>query len=233
MNDVVPRHIGIIPDGNRRFSKHLMLKPWKGHEFGYQKFKRVIEWCKEYKIKEITIYAFSLENFKRPKEEFDYLMKLFKEAFSELMTSKDKEKIENIKISFIGRLKLFPKEVQEKMRELAMQTKNNTPYKLNLAMAYSGQAEIVDTTKELIKKVQNGELKIEDIDESMFEKNLELSSEPDLIIRTSEKRLSGFLSYQSAYAELIFVDKLWPEFEKEDFIECLNEFSLRKRRFGG
>lgn len=229
----IPNHIGLIPDGNRRFSKRLMLKPWKGHEFGYKKFKRLLEWCREYKIKELTIYAFSLENFKRPKKEFNFLMELFKEAFKELITSGDKEKLKNIRIKFIGRLKLFPQEIQNIMYELEEKTKNNKPYKLNLAMAYSGRAEIVDTTKKLIKKVQEGNLKIENINESIFKENLELTTEPDLIIRTSESRLSGFLPYQSAYSEIVFLPKiLWPEFNKQDFIDCINKFSSRKRRFG-
>tara|TARA_Y100000310_G_C20496060_1_gene721588 strand:+ start:183 stop:884 length:702 start_codon:yes stop_codon:yes gene_type:complete len=232
MENQVPKHIGLIIDGNRRFSKRLMLKPWKGHEFGYKKVKKVIEWCKEYpNIKEITIYAFSLENFKRPKKEFDYLMGLFKKAFQELMT-KDKERLKQIKVQFIGRIKLFPKEIQKVMQELQEKTKNNKPYTLNFAMAYSGQAEVVDATKRIVEKVENGDLNIDEINEQVFKENLDLSSEPDLVIRTSEKRLSGFLLFQSAYAEIMFVDKLWPEFEKEDFVACINEFSSRKRRFG-
>jgi len=119
------------------------------------------------------------------------------------------------------------------MQELMEFTKNNSPFKVNFAMAYSGRAEIVDATKLIIKKIKNKELKEEDLNENIFAKNLYLNSEPDLIIRTSESRLSGFLTYQSTYSELEFLpDKLWPEFSKEDFTNCIKKFYTRQRRFG-
>ena len=227
----VPTHLGIILDGNRRFAKRLMLKPFKGHEWGYEKVKKTMDWCKEFKIRELTLYAFSLENFDRPKEEFDYLMNLFEKAFKEL--KKDWEKIKDLKIRFIGRISMFPDKVQNAMKDLMEATVNNTPFTLNFAMAYSGRAEIVDATKKIAEQIKDGKLDIDQINEEVFEHNLYLDSDPDLIIRTSESRLSGFLTYQSVYAEIIFLpDKLWPEFEKEDFIKCLEEFNNRDRRFG-
>lgn len=229
----VPKHIGIILDGNRRFSKKLMLKPYKGHEWGYEKVKKLFEWCQELGIYELTLFTFSIENFNRPKDEFDYLMKLFTRAFKELKKNCKDEKFKKIKVNFIGRLSMFPKEVLDSMKELIEATKDNKPYTINFAMAYGGRAEIIDATKKIAEQVKKGKLNINDINEEMFSENLYLNDEPDLIIRTSESRLSGFLLWQGSYAEIIFLpNKLWPEFEKEDFIACIEEYKNRQRRFG-
>ena len=226
----VPKHIGIILDGNRRFAKRLMLKPYKGHEYGAEKIEKLLEWCKELGIKEITLYCFSIENFNRPKNEFEYLMNLFKEEFTKL---KDDPRIKDIKVNFIGRLNMFPKNVRDSMNVLIENTKSNKPYTINFAMAYGGRAVVIDATRKIAEQVKNGKLDVDKINEEVFEKNLYTASEPDLIIRTSgEKRTSGFLIYQGAYAELIFVDKMWPEFEKEDLINAIKEYSNRERRFG-
>jgi len=228
----VPKHIGIIMDGNRRFAKRLMLKPWKGHEYGAEKVKKLFEWCKELGIKEVTLYAFSIENFNRPKDEFDYLMNLFIAEFDKLKEDKSLYE-EKIRINFIGRIKMFPKEVYEKMKELMEKTKNHSNYTVNFAMAYGGRAEVIDAVKKIATNVKEGKLDIEQINEEVFDKNVYNESAPELIIRTSgEKRLSGFLLWQSAYSELFFVDKMWPEFEKEDLIKCVQEYSNRERRFG-
>jgi len=228
----VPKHIGIILDGNRRFAKRLMLKPWKGHEWGAGKVKKVLEWSDRIGIKEITFYTFSLENFNRPKREFDYLMNLFVKEAKEI--SKDPKIMEKgLKISFIGKLNLFPKKVQEVMNLLMEKTKNNNKKIVNFAMAYSGRAEIIDAAKKVAEQVRQGKLDISQINEETFSKNLYIESEPDLIIRTSESRLSGFLPYQSVYSEIIFLpNKLWPEFEEQDFINCIKEYQHRQRRFG-
>ncbi len=224
------KHIGVILDGTRRFSKRLMQSPKKGHEWGYKKVKEFLTWCKEYKIKEITIYCFSLENFNRPKKEFNYLMNLFKKAFIEL--SKEKE-LKKTKIDFIGRLWLLPKDLQKMIYKIKEETKNNKPYKVNFAIAYGGRAEIIDAAKKIAEAVKYNDLDPKDIDEKLFENYLYLNSEPDLIIRTAESRLSGFLLWQSSYSEIIFLPKkLWPEFTKQDFINCLKEYSNRDRRFG-
>jgi len=226
----LPRHIGIILDGNRRFAKRLMKAPEKGHEWGYKKVKELINWCMEFKIKELTLYAFSLENFNRPKREFNYLMNLFKKAFSELRKEKN---INKIKIKFIGKTSLFPENLQKEMFRLEEKTKNNKKFRLNFAMAYTGRAEILDAVKKIAEAVKYSDMDIKEINEKTFAENLYLNSEPDLVIRTSETRLSGFLTWQSVYSELIFLPKiLWPEFTKELFIECLEEYSNRQRRFG-
>ncbi|MBU2640000.1 MAG: di-trans,poly-cis-decaprenylcistransferase [Nanoarchaeota archaeon] len=226
------KHVGIILDGNRRFAKRLMLKPFKGHEWGYKKIEKLFEWCKEFKIKELTLYAFSIENFDRPKKEFDYLMNLFERAFKE--TKENKKIHENkIKINFIGRIEMFPEKVKKAMKDLMEATKTYSDYIVNFAMAYGGRAEIIDATKKISQQIKDGKLNVEDINEEVFKKNIYLESEPDLIIRTSESRLSGFLLWQGSYAEIIFLPNvLWPEFSKEHFISCLEEYSKRQRRFG-
>lgn len=227
-----PKHIGIIMDGNRRFSKRLMLTPWKGHEFGARKVEKVLNWAKELGIKELTLYAFSVENFNRPKEEYDFLMKLFNKEFDNILKDDELEKNE-IKINFIGRINLFPKEIYEKMKQIMDRTKNFSKFIVNFAMAYGGRAEIIDATKKIANLVKEGKIDVDDIDETLFMNNLYLKSEPELVIRTSgEKRFSGFLLWQISYSELFFVDKLWPEFEKEDLISIVNEFKNRDRRFG-
>lgn len=226
------KHLGIVLDGNRRFAKRLMLEPWKGHELGFKKLEKLLEWCKEFEIKEMTLYCFSLENFNRPKLEFDFLMKIFKEAFEKLKT--DKRIHENkIKLRFIGKTELFDKEIQERITELEEMTKDYGDYIINFAFAYSGREEIVDATRKIAEQVKERKLDIKDINEEVFKRNLWLNSEPDLIIRTSESRLSGFLLFQSAYSEIIFLpDKLWPEFTKQDLIDCICEYKKRSRRFG-
>src|SRR3989344_6355547 len=154
----VPRHVGIILDGNRRFSKKLMLKPWKGHEYGAKKIESLLEWCKEIGIKEITLYCFSIENFNRPKDEFNYLMNLFKEEFIKL---KDDSRLDEIRVNFIGRINMFPKEVLNSMNVLMEKTKNNKPYTLNFAIAYGGRAEVIDATRKIAEQVKNGRLDVD------------------------------------------------------------------------
>lgn len=228
----VPRHIGIIMDGNRRFSKKLMLKPWLGHEWGAKQLEKVLEWCSEYGISEITLYTFSIQNFDRPKQEFDYLMKLFLDNFEKVKT--DKRIFENdIKINVIGRLWMFPEDVQKKLYEIMDLTKGHKKNVINFAMAYGGREEVIDAAIKIAEQAKGGKLDLKDINEQTFKNYLYLGSEPDLIIRTGgEKRTSNFLAYQSSYSEYIFVEKMWPEFEKEDFIGCLDEYSSRKRKFG-
>ena len=228
----VPKHIGIILDGNRRFSKRLMIKPWKGHEWGAKKVEKLLEWAKEIGIDELTLYAFSIENFDRQKKEFEYLMDLFRKELPRLL--KDERIHESkIRVNFIGRIWMFPKDIQEMMHNVMDKTKNYSNSQINFAMAYGGRTEVVDAAKKIAEKVKNGKLDIEQINEEIFKDNLYLADEPDLIIRTGgEKRTSNFLSYQGAYSEWIFLDIMWPEFEKKDLINCINEYQSRKRRFG-
>jgi tritrans,polycis-undecaprenyl-diphosphate synthase [geranylgeranyl-diphosphate specific] len=227
-----PKHVAIILDGNRRFAKRLMLQPWKGHEYGVEKVKKIFDWGKKYDIKMLTLYTFSIQNFNRPKEEFDYLMNLFLKEFHKF---KDDPKIKEykIKIKVIGEKKLFPKEVQDALSEIEERTKNNDGYVINFAMAYGGRNEIVEASKNIVKDVLDQKLSLEDINEEIFENYLYIKDQPDMIIRTGgEKRISNFLSFQSAYSELFFLDKMWPEFEEEDLFKIMEEYKERERRFG-
>jgi len=223
-----PKHIAIILDGNRRFAKKLMLEPWKGHEYGKEKVEKLLDYAKDLGIKEITLYCLSCENIKsRPKNELVYLFRIFKEAFKTI--SKEKIEKNRIKIRFIGNLHLLPQDLREECKKLEKATINNSNFIVNFAIAYGGRQEIIDAVKSIIKN----KIKPEELTEEIFEKNLLLSSEPDMIIRTGgEKRTSNFLPWQSTYSEWFFLDKFWPEFDKKDLIECIEEFKARKRNYG-
>ena len=231
-NQSNPKHIGIILDGNRRFSKRLMLEPWKGHEYGAKKVAKLFDWCKELDIKELTLYLFSMQNFNRPENEFNFLMKLFKEFFQDqnnLQSMHDNQ----IRVRFIGRIHLFPKELHQLMIKLMDETKDYDQYNMNFAMAYGGREEIIDGIKKLANDLKEQKISAEEITEESFSSYLYLKNEPELIIRTGgDHRTSNFLVWQSWYSEWFFLDKFWPEFEKEDLIEIIKEFSQRERRFG-
>jgi tritrans,polycis-undecaprenyl-diphosphate synthase [geranylgeranyl-diphosphate specific] len=229
----VPKHIAIIIDGNRRFAKRLMMKPWMGHEWGFKKVEKLLEWLSELKfVKELTLYAFSMQNFNRPKDEFDYLMKIFKELCDKF--SDDPKIMENgLRINFIGRTHLFPVDLQEKMKKVSEKTKNNDKYIINIALAYGGREEVIDAVKKVGEQIKKGTLDVDKINEEVFSKNLYMESEPDIIIRTGgEKRTSNFLIWQSNYSEWFFLEKTWPEFEKEDLLKVIEEYKQRERRFG-
>ncbi|MEK6906614.1 MAG: polyprenyl diphosphate synthase [Nanoarchaeota archaeon] len=218
-------HLGIILDGNRRFSKRLMKEPWKGHEHGAEKLKKLIDWCPDFNIKELTLYCFSLENFNRPKKEFEYLMDLFKKELLDLKNNSQLDE-KKIRVRFIGKRELLDKELQNLMSEIEEKTKSYNNFVVNFAIAYGGRQEIVEAVK---KVVYNNE----EINEENIQKNLWMPEEPDLIIRTGgEKRTSNFLPWQSTYSEWIFLDALWPEFTKEDLKNSVDEFNNRQRRFG-
>ncbi|MBI2546747.1 di-trans,poly-cis-decaprenylcistransferase [Candidatus Woesearchaeota archaeon] len=228
----VPRHIAIVLDGNRRFAKRLMLKPFMGHEWGAKKVEMLLEWCKELGVQELTLYSFSIENFNRPKEEFDYLIGIFKKEFSKLLLDKRLDK-EQIRVNFIGRISMFPEEVQHIMQQLMKNTRNHGKFILNFAMAYGGRAEVIDAVRKIGEQVKQGTIAVDAINEEVFGRNLYMNDEPELIIRTGgERRTSNFLIWQSHYSEWVFLEKMWPEFEKEDFVNCIEEYSRRERRFG-
>jgi tritrans,polycis-undecaprenyl-diphosphate synthase [geranylgeranyl-diphosphate specific] len=227
-----PKHVAIILDGNRRFAKKLMLEPWKGHDYGRKKVEELLEWSKELGIKELTFYAFSMQNFNRPKQEFDYLMGIFKSAFMDFLKE---PKIDEYKVHLrvIGRYEMFPKDVVKALEDAMARTKYYDQYYLNFALAYGGREELTDAMKKIAQKVADGELRPEDVDEKVVQKNLYMESEPDLIIRTGgEKRTSNFLMWQASYSEWFFIDKTWPEFTKEDLVQIIEEFKQRDRRFG-
>lgn len=231
-----PEHVAIILDGNRRWAFHNALIPWIGHRHGANKIDDLMDWCIELDVKFITLYAFSTENFSRPQKEVEEIMKLIEEKLRSIL---EIERIhENkIRVKAIGRIDLLPKSIQELIQSVEEATKTYNDRFLNVALAYGGRAEIVDATKKIANKVKNGELKIEKINEKLFEKYLYTAHMPkqdaDLIIRTSgEERLSGFLSWQSAYSELCFVDVNWPDFRRIDLLRAVRTYQRRKRRFG-
>jgi len=233
----VPVHLSIIPDGNRRFAKRLLENPGKGHEWGTEKLKKVLEWCRELGIKNVTFYTLSLENLdKRPKEELDFLFTLARKELNDIINNpKNWTHETRTKLRFFGQLQKLPKDLQEKMERIGEMTKHYKNYSLNLAIAYGGRQEIVDAVRKIASEVSHGRISPESIDELVIKHNLSTNGtpDPDLIIRTGgEKRTSNFLPFQSTYSELIFLDTLWPELEKKEFFKAIREFGERERKFG-
>ena len=210
-----------------------MLEPWKGHEYGAEKVKKLISWCGELGINQVTLYAFSIQNFNRPKAEFEYLMNLFEKTFKETVNDQDVHK-KKVRFRFIGRIHLFPEKVQKQIKELEKATENYSDFVVNIALAYGGREELIDAVKKVGRLIEEGKITDKEITEELISKNLYMSDEPELIIRTGgEKRTSNFLIWQASYSEWIFIEnKTWPEFEKEDLIKCVEEYNSRERRFG-
>jgi tritrans,polycis-undecaprenyl-diphosphate synthase [geranylgeranyl-diphosphate specific] len=229
-------HIAIILDGNRRWASENDLNPWLGHKKGAEKVEQLLEWCDKLNVKFVTLYTFSTENFRRSPLEVEEIMRIAEEKFSKLLTN---ERIHRNKVhvKVIGRVNLLPESLQQLIADVEKATANYDNQFLNFAFAYGGRAEIVDAAKTIVEKVKNGELDLEDVNESTFEKYLYTShmtkQDPDLIIRTSgEERLSGFLLWQSAYSELCFLDVYWPDFRLIDLLRAMRTFQNRKRRYG-
>ena len=219
-------HVGIILDGNRRFARKHGWKPWVGHDKGFEKLDKVLDWMVKLKIKEVSLYCFSIQNFDRSEMEKKHLFDIFRKEAKKLL--EDKRVYDNkIKIRFAGRLEMFPSDMQELMKELMGKTAGHDKYIVNYAMAYGGREEIVDAANKL--KAGSKEITKESLQSTMW-----VPEDMDVVIRTSgEYRLSGFFPWQAHYAELFFIDKLWPEFEKEDLIKVIEEFKAkRERRFG-
>ncbi len=235
-NGVKPGHIAIILDGNRRWASEKALNPWFGHEKGAEKVEQLLDWCSKLGVKSITLYAFSTENFRRSKNEVEEIMRIAQEQFRKILTDERIHK-NKVHVKVIGRLSLLPKDLQQLIMDVENATRDYDDHFLNLALAYSGRAEIVDAAKKIAERVHEGELGPEEIDEQVFEKYLYTShmskQDPDLIIRTSgEERLSGFLLWQSAYSELCFLDVYWPGFRFIDLLRAVRTFQKRRRRFG-
>jgi tritrans,polycis-undecaprenyl-diphosphate synthase [geranylgeranyl-diphosphate specific] len=235
-NGPKPEHIAIILDGNRRWASDKDLGPWFGHEKGAEKVEQLLDWCLKLDVKSITVYAFSTENFRRTKSEIEEIMRISEGEFRKILTDERIHK-DKVRVTFIGRIKLLPEDLQQLMMDVERATQNYNDHFLNIAFAYGGRAEIVDAAKKIAEKVQKGELAPEKVDEQMFEKYLYTShlpkQDPDLIIRTSgEERLSGFLLWQSAYSELCFLDVYWPDFRLIDLLRAVRTLKKRKRRFG-
>lgn len=229
----LPQHIAIILDGNGRWAKKRGLPRTAGHQEGAMNVKEISILCSNMGIKALTIYAFSTENWKRPKEEVKFLMKLpirfFDEFAPELMAN-------NIRLKTIGEPSALPEELQNKIVEISEMTKNNTNMVLTIALNYGSQDEIKRAVQEVASQVKAGELLVEDINESLIEEHLMTADLPplDLMIRTSgEKRISNFLLWQMAYAELYFTTVAWPDFKENQLLEAFADYQERDRRFGG
>ncbi|MBD3163950.1 di-trans,poly-cis-decaprenylcistransferase [Candidatus Woesearchaeota archaeon] len=225
-------HIGIILDGNRRFAKKKKMAEWRGHSYGAKKVMRLLDWCAELKVRELTLYSFSVENFKRPEKEKAEIFKLFRRHMKRL-EKEEKFRKNGIKIRFAGRIGMFPSDITENMKRLMEKTKDNKGLVLNFAMGYGGRAEIVDAVRKICRMVKEGKIDVESVDEQTITSNLYIEDEPELIIRPGgEKRVSNFLIWQGYYSEWHFTDKLWPEFTKKDIKDAIDDFNRRERRFG-
>ena len=231
--DKLPQHLAIIMDGNGRWAKKRGLPRSAGHKEGAKSVRRVITSCLDFNIPILTIYAFSTENWKRPKQEIVYLLKLF-----ERFLSKEKANLikNNIKINFIGRLNNLPDSLTEKMKELHESTISNNKLVLNVAINYGGRAEIVDALKSIALKIEEKKLNIEEINENTIRDNLYTQNlpDPDLLIRTAgEMRISNFMIWQIAYTELWVTPVYWPDFDENNLIEAIRNFQKRVRKYGG
>ena len=227
-----PKHVAIIMDGNGRWAKQKGMLRVFGHRNGVKAVKQTVEAAAKIGIEVLTLYAFSTENWQRPKSEVKALMKILVSSLKDELETFQKN---NIRLQTIGQIHNLPKKAQKELLEVIELTKNNTSMVLNLALSYGSREEIVNTIKNISKKVVNKQLSIEEIDEKIINNHLYTFTLPDVdfLIRTSgEKRISNFLLWQIAYAELYFTDVLWPDFRKEDFFKAILEFQHRERRFG-
>jgi undecaprenyl diphosphate synthase len=228
----LPRHIAIIMDGNGRWAKKRHLPRHAGHKAGVEAVRRAIKLCGEHGIEVLTLFAFSSENWQRPKQEVNLLMELFMTALQREIKALHKNKV---RLRFIGAREAFSDKLQQLIAESEKLTEHNTGLILIVAANYGGRWDIVEAAKSLAKQVEQGTLRSEDINDSLFATQLCLADlpEPDLFIRTSgEKRISNYLLWQLAYTELYFTDTLWPDFDKDTFMQALDFFTSRQRRFG-
>lgn len=227
----IPYHVGIILDGNGRWANERGLKRSEGHKAGFETLKILSKHVFTRGVKVLSVFAFSTENFNRTKEEVDYLMNLFLKGFKNSIKEFNKN---NIKVVFSGRKEPLSDKVYESMKSLEKETLNNTGGILNICLNYGGQTEIVDTTKKLINDVLDGKLKTEDITPEIFMKNLYNDLPPmDFLIRTSgEIRVSNFMLFSLAYAEMYFPKTYFPDFKESEFDKSLEEYTKRDRRFG-
>ena len=230
---LVPQNLGIIMDGNGRWAKKRGLPRQAGHVTGAQVFRKITKYCEKCGVKFLTVYAFSTENWKRPQEEVDAIMNLLRQYLKESLADFQQE---NIRTRFIGDRSALAEDILELIREAEETTAHKTGMTLNIALNYGGQQELTAAAQALARRVQAGEITAEDINEEMLGAALYTEDQPpvDLILRPSgEYRLSNFLIWQSAYAEFVFMDVLWPDFTEADLERAFEEYARRNRRFGG
>lgn len=230
--ELLPRHVAVIMDGNGRWAKRQGLPRIVGHKAGVNALKDLLHCCKDWGIKALTAYAFSTENWKRPQEEVEFLMTLFQRVLRQELREMVEE---NVQIQFVGDLSALPKALQMEISRSMAETKDNRSIRLTIATNYGGRQEILQACVAIAQKVKEGLLKPEEISEEVFESHLYTAGigDPDLLIRTSgEMRLSNFLLWQMAYGEIYISDALWPDFNRSEFHRALSAYQQRERRFG-
>lgn len=223
----IPRHIAFIMDGNRRFATKTHVQKSEGHSKGFEKLAECLQWCLELGVKEVTVYAFSIENFKRSKEEVDTLMKLAREKFKVLFEEKEKLMKNDVCIRVIGNLDLLPDDIKKSIAKSMLLTKDNQKSILNVGFAYTSTDEICHSIKTIVEGVKSNHILIEDINEDVLSQCMytNLSPNPDILIRTSgEVRLSDFLLWQCSNSQLYFAEVLWPEFNIWDLMACVFKY---------
>lgn len=230
--DRLPAHVAAIMDGNGRWAKRRGLPRLLGHQRGVDALKDLLRCCRDWGVSALTAYAFSTENWGRPLEEVEFLMTLFERVLRRELKEMMEE---NVRIRFIGNLDALPPSLQEEIARSMAETKENTGIQFTVATNYGGRQEIIQACRALAAKVKQGVISLEDIDEALFEQHLYTAglSCPDLLIRTSgEMRLSNFLLWQMAYAEIYVTETLWPDFDRREFHKALKDYQERDRRFG-
>ena len=228
----MPRHIAIIMDGNRRWAKNKNMPVSYGHKEGAKTLEKIVRYANKIGIEYITVYAFSTENWKRTEDEVKSLMMLFQSYLDDYAKRADSE---NIKVKIIGNSSALSERMQNSIKKCMERTKNNTGITFNIALNYGGRDELVNAIKKIANEIKNNKIQIEDITEELISDNLYTNGQPDpdLVIRTSgEKRLSNFLTWQTTYSEILFIDKNWPDFEEEDLDNAIIEYQKRTRKFG-
>ena len=228
----LPSHVAVIMDGNGRWAKKKLLNRVKGHEKGADTVRMVVRFCREIGISFLTLYAFSTENWQRPRTEVSALMVLLKKF---LISERQEMAVNNIRFNVIGHESMLPAEVRDEIQRTRDATKNNDGMQLNLALSYGSRSEIVKAVREIAEEVNTGKLAVDAIDENAVAAHLYTSSMPDpeLLIRTSgEMRISNFLLWQIAYTEIAVTDTLWPDFSKDELVRILKNYQHRDRRFG-
>lgn len=227
----LPKHVAIILDGNGRWAKKRGMPRTYGHEYGIKNLIKVVNDCKEIGVNELTVFAFSTENWNRPESEIEYLMTGPVEYLEQNI---DKLKEKNIKLLFVGRKDRFPTPTLDAINKLMHYTKDNTGMKLNVAFDYGGRYDILQATKVISERVKEKIISYEEIDDQYIQNELLVQNDVDLLIRTSgELRISNFLLWQAAYAEFYFTKCLWPDFNKKELYKAIASFQKRRRRFGG
>ena len=228
----LPVHVGIIMDGNGRWAKKRGLPRFAGHKAGADAFKRIVRYCNQIGIQYLTVYAFSTENWARPQKEVDAIIGLLRDYLRDA----ENYKKENVRVRFIGDISVFDEEIRRRMAESEQESEGFTGLCLNIAVNYGGKAELVHAVREIVRDVENGRLPFDAVDEEAVDSRLYTKGQPpvDLVIRPSgEYRLSNFMLWQTAYAEFVFMDVLWPDFSPRDMDRALWEYAGRSRRFGG